>query len=82
MAEPAGMDVEPEITESKRTHPSATANADEVMVDADEQTIRNTRRLYLRNLPYSATEDDVTEHFAAFDGLEEVSACAPFHNPL
>ncbi|KAI1492802.1 hypothetical protein F5X96DRAFT_677544 [Biscogniauxia mediterranea] len=34
--------------------------------------IRRTARLFVRNLPYSATEDDLRSHFAQFGDLEEV----------
>jgi multiple RNA-binding domain-containing protein 1 len=40
--------------------------------NADEEAIRGSSRLFLRNLPYTISEDDVTEHFAAFGNLEEV----------
>ncbi|KAF2435602.1 putative pre-rRNA processing protein Mrd1 [Tothia fuscella] len=76
LPEPKGSEVE---LESIKTQPPAPKSIDvslvdvkKPLVDADEQTIRNTRRLYLRNLPYAIVEDDVTEHFASFDGLEEV----------
>jgi multiple RNA-binding domain-containing protein 1 len=36
------------------------------------ETISNTGRLFVRNLPYSATEEDVRQHFAPFGELEEV----------
>ena len=35
--------------------------------------IEKTSRLFLRNLSYTVTEDDVREHFAKFGALEEVS---------
>lgn len=38
--------------------------------------IEKTSRLFLRNLSYAVTEDDVREHFAMFGALEEVS----YHN--
>jgi len=41
-------------------------------VNADEQAIRKSKRLFLRNLPYSVTEDDLSEQFKPFGGLEEV----------
>ena len=45
---------------------------DATPVNADEQAIRKSKRLFLRNLPYSATEDDLRERFECFGGLEEV----------
>ncbi|KAL2262164.1 hypothetical protein VTK26DRAFT_2275 [Humicola hyalothermophila] len=40
--------------------------------DAIEQ-ISKTSRLFLRNLSYTATEDDIREHFSKFGELEEVN---------
>lgn len=35
--------------------------------------VRKTSRLFVRNLPYSATEDDLRSHFEKFGSIEEVS---------
>lgn len=43
-----------------------------VTTNADEQAIRLSRRLFLRNLSYSITEDDLRAGFAQFGHLEEV----------
>ncbi|KAH8813228.1 hypothetical protein F5884DRAFT_699126 [Xylogone sp. PMI_703] len=40
--------------------------------DATIEKIRSNGRLFVRNLPYSATEDDLREHFKPFGSLEEV----------
>jgi multiple RNA-binding domain-containing protein 1 len=57
------------------------AAEDEVMEDAQEdeekpdpvlEAIRSNGRLFVRNLPYTATEDDLREHFAPYGSLEEV----------
>lgn len=37
------------------------------------ETISENGRLFLRNLPYSSTEDDLRLHFASFGELEEVN---------
>ncbi|KLU81285.1 multiple RNA-binding domain-containing protein 1 [Magnaporthiopsis poae ATCC 64411] len=34
--------------------------------------VRKTSRLFVRNLPYSATEDDLRSHFERFGSIEEV----------
>lgn len=53
--------------------PSSENQQDDVTpVNADEKAIRKSKRLFLRNLPYSVTEDDLREQFEPFDGLEEV----------
>ncbi|KAK8016406.1 hypothetical protein PG993_014595 [Apiospora rasikravindrae] len=36
------------------------------------QTIRETRRLFLRNIAYTATEDDLKAYLEPFGGIEEV----------
>lgn len=46
------------------------------------EAIKTNGRLFVRNLPYSATEDDLMEHFAPYGSLEEVwsllsFSCAP-----
>ncbi|PBP19098.1 RNA recognition domain-containing protein [Diplocarpon rosae] len=40
--------------------------------DPTLEAIKATGRLFVRNLPYSATEDDLRGHFAPFGDLEEV----------
>ncbi len=58
---PEPMDVEkPPETETKEP--------DDAMVDS----IRKTSRLFVRNLPYSATEEDLRKHFEKYGNLEEV----------
>jgi multiple RNA-binding domain-containing protein 1 len=37
-----------------------------------EDKIRSNGRLYIRNLPFKTTEDDLREHFSSFDSLAEV----------
>jgi len=41
-------------------------------VNADVATIRKTGRLFLRNLAYTITEDEIREYLSAFGSLEEV----------
>lgn len=42
-------------------------------LDATLETIKASGRLFVRNLPYSATEDDLRKHFEQYGTLEEVS---------
>jgi multiple RNA-binding domain-containing protein 1 len=51
---------------------------DDTPVNADEQAIRKSKRLFLRNLPYSVTEDDLREQFEPFGDLEEVRSTLCF----
>ncbi|KAI5918349.1 hypothetical protein F4810DRAFT_704293 [Camillea tinctor] len=62
----AGGDVETE------TPPSGGDRARVGSQEGVAEEIRRTSRLFVRNLPYSATEDDLRSHFAQFGELEEV----------
>ncbi|OTA87862.1 hypothetical protein M434DRAFT_80872 [Hypoxylon sp. CO27-5] len=66
----------------------ATVDEDQVMNDPDPEsdlgesdaetkdealeTVRKTKRLFVRNLPYSATEDDLRSYFKRYGDVEEV----------
>ncbi|KAK8908668.1 hypothetical protein QC760_003027 [Botrytis cinerea] len=41
-------------------------------LDATLETIKASGRLFVRNLPYSATEDDLRKHFEQYGTLEEI----------
>ncbi|KAI9648365.1 Multiple RNA-binding domain-containing protein 1 [Ciborinia camelliae] len=41
-------------------------------LDTTLETIRASGRLFVRNLPYSATEDDLRKHFEQYGALEEI----------
>ena len=45
------------------------------------EAIKSNGRLFVRNLPYSATEDDLREHFAPYGTLEEVQSLLSFVLP-
>ncbi|RBR24939.1 uncharacterized protein FIESC28_02209 [Fusarium coffeatum] len=62
---PAADDVE--MDES-----AAEATGGEPAKDDSLEAIRRTSRLFVRNLPYSATEDDLREVFEQFGTVEEV----------
>ena len=60
-------------------HDGEPANVDATLgiaVDADEQKIRESKRLYLRNLSYEVNEDSLRRSFQDFATLDEVS---PYH---
>jgi len=46
--------------------------------DNPADLVQQTCRLFFRNLSYTATEDNIREHFSAFGNLEEVSRCRVF----
>ncbi|QSZ37636.1 hypothetical protein DSL72_008735 [Monilinia vaccinii-corymbosi] len=41
-------------------------------LDSTLETIKVSGRLFVRNLPYSATEDDLRKHFEQYGALEEI----------
>ncbi|GAB0135878.1 hypothetical protein EsDP_00004200 [Epichloe bromicola] len=57
--------VTPDMTEQAET-------SKELAEEDAVETISRTSRLFVRNLPYSATEDDLREAFDKFGALEEV----------
>jgi hypothetical protein len=52
--------------------PTVEASGGEPPKDDSLEAIRRTSRLFVRNLPYSATEEDLRETFEGFGALEEV----------
>lgn len=58
--------------------PDGTADAPEVDSCKNPETalslVEKTRRLFLRNLSYAATEDNIRDFFSTFGNLEEVKA--------
>ncbi len=50
--------------------PTRTENAEDMA-----KLVEKTSRLFLRNLSYAVTEDDVREYFGKFGSLGEVSTC-------
>jgi len=63
---PAQVDQNAELTAA----PPSEAKEE---VSADVATIRKSGRLFLRNLAYTITEDEIREYLSAFPSLEEVS---------
>ncbi|KAF2839370.1 RNA-binding domain-containing protein [Patellaria atrata CBS 101060] len=54
----------------EETGPATAISTDQVKTESD--TNKDTGRLFLRNLPYTVTEDDLREYFNAFGSLDEV----------
>ncbi|USP79226.1 Multiple RNA-binding domain-containing protein 1 [Curvularia clavata] len=67
----ATTDDSAEVAEVQQEPPS-TAHESKDAAQDEEDKIRETGRLYLRNLHYEVTEDDVRERFSKFGALEEV----------
>lgn len=58
------------------------APLEEVPNSAEVEKIRDTGRLYLRNLHYEVTEDELRQHFAKYGSLEEVSCFSFLNSPV
>jgi multiple RNA-binding domain-containing protein 1 len=64
----------PDVVESQpEPKPSTEEQADAAAAPDEEDKIRETGRLYLRNLHYEVTEDEIREQFSKHGALEEVS---------
>ncbi|KAI0853327.1 hypothetical protein F5Y00DRAFT_224402 [Daldinia vernicosa] len=94
-APPADQPPVPPVQEQEPEVVDATLDEDQVMKDPTPQpdedepdaetkdntldTVRKTKRLFVRNLPYSATEDELRSYFERFGDVEEVHV--PMENP-
>lgn len=71
----------PEAEQTKQTDPeSAQDNPDQDTTSAEEDKIRETGRLYLRNLHFDVTEEELREQFSKSGGLEEASDLLFLHS--
>ncbi|GAB1310294.1 Multiple RNA-binding domain-containing protein 1 [Madurella fahalii] len=78
---PSVPDVVPASEVQEQPHGGPAANADglngaaggEVGPKDAAKLVEKTSRLFLRNLSYTVTEDDIREHFGKFGNLEEVN---------
>jgi multiple RNA-binding domain-containing protein 1 len=74
----SGQDVMPACAKEKETSPFSDTNmVPQHSLEQDEhtkalETISQSGRLFVRNLPYSATEQDLQEHFSICGPLQEV----------
>ncbi|KAJ4004382.1 Multiple RNA-binding domain-containing protein 1 [Fusarium irregulare] len=62
----------PAADDMEMDEPAAEATGGEPAKDDSLEAIRRTSRLFVRNLPYSATEDDLREAFEQFGTVQEV----------
>jgi multiple RNA-binding domain-containing protein 1 len=70
----------PTVPQQPDNEPPQTAAAP----PSETDKIRDTGRLFLRNLHFDVTEDDLREHFSQYGALEEVRDFLPFlsaHSP-
>ncbi|KAF2820438.1 RNA-binding domain-containing protein [Ophiobolus disseminans] len=61
-----------EAIEQSAESEQLTAQGSEVPNSSEVEKIRDTGRLYLRNLHFEVKEDDIREHFSKYGSLEEV----------
>jgi multiple RNA-binding domain-containing protein 1 len=61
------------VEEQPEPQPQAEEQPDIVAAPDEEDKIRETGRLYLRNLHYEVTEDEIKEQFSKHGALDEVS---------
>jgi multiple RNA-binding domain-containing protein 1 len=60
------------VEEQSEPQPQAEEQPDTVAAPDEEDKIRETGRLYLRNLHYEVTEDEIKEQFSKHGALDEV----------
>lgn len=70
---PRAVEDSAEEVEAQPSPPQPTAEQPETAAPDEEDKIRETGRLYLRNLHYEVTEDEIREQFSKHGALEEVS---------
>lgn len=73
-AESAGevADTDQDRPDAAESPPTPVEEQPKAAVDETEAQIRNTKRLFLRNLPYKITEEALVDEFSPFGHLEEV----------
>lgn len=76
---PVAIEHQPEPTQS--TNASADAPTAEA-VSSEEDKIRETGRLYLRNLHFEVAESDIRDQFSKYGSLDEVSSIFFLLSPL
>jgi multiple RNA-binding domain-containing protein 1 len=70
----APVEPSPDVVKPQpEAQPSAEEQIDTAAAPDEEDKIRETGRLYLRNLHYEVTEDEIREQFSKHGALEEVS---------
>jgi len=72
------VEAAPDVVEQPQTPTREEVDA----ISLEEGKIRETGRLFLRNLHYDVTEDDLREHFSTYGAIDEVRLFAFFANFL
>ncbi len=70
------IDVDERVNSDEVPVEETLEEEEEDKLDPIIEAIKANGRLFVRNLPYSASEDDLRQHFESFGSLEEV--CVPF----
>lgn len=83
---PKSEEVDNKLDSSAGPQDDRYKHSDSPEVNGDEETIRQTGRLFLRNLSYNVSEDDLRDHFSQFGSLDEVGlepiCLLSFHDEL
>ena len=72
VAETTAVQSEPDTAESMHLAEQDNEEEDGEKPDPVVEAIQSNGRLFVRNLPYAATEDDLRKHFEPYGPLEEV----------
>jgi multiple RNA-binding domain-containing protein 1 len=72
-----GVDEPVEIDDIPAEEALEEEQEEEEKPDPTLEAIKSNGRLFVRNLPYSASEDDLRQHFEPFGSLEEVGVSPP-----
>jgi multiple RNA-binding domain-containing protein 1 len=72
VVEVAAVDTETAVNDDAVVETEAVEETDVVAEDPNIEAIQANGRLFVRNLPYTATEDELREHFAKYGTVEEV----------
>ena len=70
--------VEPQLEPAQPAVAPAAEAPDADSIALEEEKIRETGRLYLRNLHFEVAEEDIRSQFSKYGSLDEVSHACPF----
>ena len=73
---PVAVEPQPEPTQPVVAPVAEAPDADSIALE--EEKIRETGRLYLRNLHFEVAEEDIRSQFSKYGSLDEVSSAFPF----
>jgi multiple RNA-binding domain-containing protein 1 len=75
---PVAVEPQPEPAQPADAPAAEAPDADADSIALEEEKIRETGRLYLRNLHFEVAEEDIRSQFSKYGSLDEVSSTSPF----